>query len=82
MTTNELNRDVNRLLKSVEKLQGKDNTSFFAAIDSEIKPEFMRLYRADIKCEYLNLKSFKIMTVLNRRFRFVAFHQFFINIEL
>ena len=81
MTTKELNRDIKRLGNKVSKcnLKGDD---FFDFIENEVKLEFKRLYWADTKCEYMNFASLRVMMILNRKHRFIAFHTFFIYAEL
>jgi len=59
-----------------------NNDKFFDYIENAGKKEFLRLYYADQKCEVLTFKSLKIMMTLNRRYRFVQLHAFYINIEL
>ena len=80
MTNQELNRDIKRLYNKIEFL--KDNESFFAFIEGEGKKEFIRLYRADDTAEVLTKDNLLRMMTLNRRYRFVAFHHFYINSKL
>lgn len=82
MTNSELNRDIKKLYTKIESLRNKNNNDFFDYINNVGKKEFLRLYYADDKANVLNLKSLKIMMVLNRRFNFVQPHTFYINIEL
>lgn len=80
MTTQELNRDIKRLYASIKKLQGQPD-KYYSYIENEAKKEFMRLYRADDKFEYMSKESMKIMLRLNIRHRFNALHNFGIFIE-
>lgn len=80
MTTQELNRDINRLYKAIEKSKGKE--SYYEDLENVHSKEFKRLYNADNNFEYMNKKSILILMVLNRRFRFIPFHNFGININL
>lgn len=72
MTNSELNRDIKRLYRSVEN--GKINPDF--------EKEFKRLYYADKEASVLTLKSLKIMMALNRIYRVIPFHVFYIDINL
>lgn len=83
LTKTELNRDI----KWLHRLQAKakDNESvekYYKLIEEEVKPEFMRLYRADSKIEQMNFKSFKMMYRMNLSHRFVPLHMFAIGIEI
>lgn len=73
MTAKELNRDIKRLAKDF-------NTD--KAQLPEFEKEFKRLYWADDKFEYANLFSLKAMLRINSRHRFIALHQFGLNINL
>lgn len=79
MTTQELNRDIKRLRKSIVSHNGKD--SYYSFIENEAKKEFQRLYGADREFKYMNKESIKIMFRLNIRHRFQPLHNFgiFIN---
>ncbi|HET8963757.1 MAG TPA: hypothetical protein VFM99_07665 [Chitinophagales bacterium] len=77
MTKQELNRDVKRLKKSIDRANVKDgNDERFAFIEKEVKPEFKRLYRADDTLQSFSADSLRIMLRLNVRFNIVPFHQF------
>lgn len=82
MTNAELNRDIKRLYKSIEKSKELNNDDYYSFIEKEAKPEFLRLYGADREGTALNLLSFKIMHRLNQTHKFVAFHMFYINLEV
>ena len=82
MTVAELNRDIKRLWNSIQKMKNGDDDKYFDYIANEAETEFYRLYRADTKAEDLNLKSLKIMHRLNQSHRFLAFHMFYINMEI
>lgn len=82
MTTTELNRDVKRLLKTFQKIDNNNLEDYFKVVDEQIKPEFLRLYRADDTLESFNKTSLLIMIRLNNKFRFVPLHQFGIYINL
>jgi hypothetical protein len=81
MTNSELNRDIKRLYKSVKTLENTNNEKFFDAIQNESKKEFTRLYFADKKAEFITKDSLLKMMVLNRRYCFIAFHNFYIQAE-
>lgn len=77
MTPRELNRDVARLASTVEKLtQLNDTDIYFKEVEVTVKPEFMRLWRADSQFIYMNKRSILIMLRLNLRFRIIALHSF------
>ena len=82
MTVKELNRDVKRLLKAYLKLDRTDLSNYFGAIEKQIKPEFLRLYRADSEMRAFNSNSLLVMIRLNNQCRFIPLHQFGINIDL
>jgi hypothetical protein len=84
MTKQELNRDVKRLFKKEQSLNATHMTceDFYTIIDNEIKPEFLRLYRADKNCEYFNLQSLKMLISLNQRYSIIPQHQFFLTISI
>ena len=81
MTTKELNRDIKRLWKEREKQDGTA-AEYWDWIESDFKKEFLRLYNADSQCEYMNLKSFKIMYRLNQCHRMVPFAFAWINMDV
>lgn len=76
MTTQELNRDIKRMLKTTLELP---NTAIW--FDGLLEKEFKRLYYADSSASSLNLKSFKIMHRLNQKYKFIPFHLFYIDID-
>ena len=83
MTATELNRDIKRLYNKIEYLKCKSNNDdYFFYLDNEGKKEFLRLYRADSDFSSLNLLSVKILMVLNRRYKYIPFYSFMININL
>lgn len=73
MTKQELNRDIKRLAKQFGT--EKENTP-------EFEKEFKRLYFADREFTYMNKDSVLIMLRINLRHRFIALHQFGINITI
>jgi hypothetical protein len=83
MTKQELNRDIKRLrstyLKAVAAANWDDN---YQRVVDEIKPEFLRLYRADQNAEYMNYASFRFMYRLNLIHRFVDLHLFMIQMDI
>ena len=83
MTTKELNRDIKKLKRSVDKMKTSEHTNdqWFEFIEKQIKPEFIRLYNADNTMKALNADSLRIMLRLNVRFRFINFHSFGLMIE-
>jgi hypothetical protein len=80
MTSKELNRDIARLHKAVKALDGNPDRDNI--INTVIRKEFLRLYRADNTFEYMNIKSLRIMLRLNLLYRFEPLHTFGIYIEL
>lgn len=85
MTSQELNRDVKRLLKSIQKATANfkvNESAYYAYIASEATKEFTRIYHADDTFESLNKASILIMIRLNVRHRFVPLHMFGINIKI
>ena len=83
MTKQELNRDIKRLrttyLKAVAAANWDDN---YQRVVDEIKPEFLRLYRADQNAEYMNYASFWFMYRLNLIHRLVDLHLFMIQMDI
>lgn len=88
MTVNELNRDIKRLAKAIEKksIASNDNNisqrEYTEYITGEAHREFMRLYRADTTFASMNKTSVLIMLRLNLRHRFMQLHTFGIDIPL
>jgi len=82
MTNQELNRDIKRLYNKIESLKNSDNENFYTFIEGEGKKEFRRLYFADDTADVLTKDNLLRMMTLNRRYRLVAFHQFYINSKL
>ena len=75
MTTTQLNRDIAKLAKrSPNRTNDKEMQEF--------RDEFMRLYRADQKFEYMNAKSIRWMFRMNQRYCIEPFHTFGIFIDL
>lgn len=77
MTNAELNRDIKRLAKTVEKYDG---TSYSEETDNKIRAELKRLYYADSGFTAMNRQSILIMIRLNGRYRVIPLHQFGIKI--
>jgi hypothetical protein len=75
MTNQELNRDILKLGKAVLKI--RDNKQHV-----DVNTEFKRLYYADNKATVLTLKSLKIMMVINRIYRIIPFHLFYIDMDI
>lgn len=82
MTTKELNRDIKRLNKSIKDHLSMGIDEFFLWFEDVAKPEYLRLYHADSKFEYMSRSSILIMYRLNLRYRIIALHQWGIEIEL
>lgn len=88
MTNSELNRDVKRLKNLINKTSEKmcmgtnDNTPYFDWLNTFVLKEFKRLYYADDKFEAMNKANILFMLRLNLRHRFIALHQFGINIDI
>lgn len=74
MTARELNQAIKRLGKEFKKAETIEQVE-------SLKDEFLRLYNADNKGEYLNLQSLKTMMCINRTYRFVQLHMFYIQME-
>ena len=83
MTKQELNRDIKRLGAGLHKARFlKGDEDYHNYIENIAKPEFMRLYRADVTFEYMNLNSVKLMLRLNINHQFIAFHRFGLMINI
>jgi len=88
MTSKELNRDVKKLWKNINKRYNnvKANTKnitieeYFAYVNNEARTEFLRLYQADNKFEYMSKSSILMMLRLNLRHEFEPKHMFGIYI--
>ena len=77
MTKQELNRDIKRLAKELYGARFlKGDEDYHNYIENIAKPEFMRLYSADVTFEYMNLNSVKLMLRLNIKHQFMALHVF------
>jgi hypothetical protein len=80
MTSIELNKGIKNLHTSIMKTR---NESGFSESDLQFfSKEFIRLFHADVKFEYMSRKSVLILLRLNLRHRFVPLHVFGINIDL
>ena len=76
MTPRELNKDIKSLKdKCVRNYPSQSE-------EEDVKKEFLRLYLADRKFEYMNKQSVLIMFRLNLRFRFVGLHTFGLHLNL
>ena len=82
MTTKELNRDIKRLYNKIESLRGRNDNNLFNYLDKEGRKEYNRLHDANKEADLLTLNSLKKMVDLNRRYRFVAFHNFYPSIKI
>lgn len=84
MDSTQLNRDIQSLKHKVKsfKTKGGNLEPYFKFIEDVVKPEYIRLYRADDTFKSLTQKSVLIMIRLNLSHRFIPFHQFGLNIEL
>lgn len=80
MTKQELNRDITRLYKYVNKLMNNPSDEYYQA-EPEIKKEIQRLYYADKSLNSLTKKSILILLRLNIRFRAIPLHSFGLHIE-
>ncbi len=78
MTIQDLNRDIKRLKRDVQK-QALHNDS---ATGERYEKEFKRLYGADTEMKSINRESILTLLRLNLRYRWVPFHSFGIMIEL
>ena len=79
MTNLELNRDIKRLYNKIESLKDTDVDAFYSYIETDAKKEFNRLYHADNSAKVLTKDNLLRMMTLNRRYRFIPFHTFYIN---
>lgn len=84
MDTIQLNRDIQSLKHKVKgfKTKGGNLDPWFEFLKNEIKPEFLRLYKADPTFKNMTQKSVLIMFRLNLSHRFVQLHHFGLDIEL
>lgn len=83
MTKNELNRDIKRLYAKISRLSnGNNNDAYYHYLQNQGQKEFERLYWASDDFSLLTKQSILILLVLNRRHRFMAFHNFGNKIEL
>lgn len=77
MTKQEYNRDVKRLHKAVQRIKNTlTGQAYFDAVDRDIKPEFLRLYRADSEFTYANKQSIITLLSINHRYRWIPLHSF------
>jgi hypothetical protein len=85
MTNQELNRDIKRLLKAIQKAHSNydnDSMTYYRFIENDAKKEFTRLFYADKEFTAMTKSSILIMLRLNVRHRFIALHNFGININI
>jgi len=74
MTKQELNRDIKRFKKVFDSMEPLEL--------SEAQAEFIRLYYADRKFEYMSKANVLFMLRINLRFVFVPLHHFGNKIKL
>ena len=82
MKTQELNRDVKRLLKRAIDLENNHSNEEYYATEPEMKKEISRLLWADEEFTELNRKSILILIRLNLRYHAIPLHQFGLHIDL
>lgn len=82
MNTRELNRDVKKLSSELYRLSFEDSKKYFDYVAGEGSTEFKRLYYADDTLNSLTKDNILRMFRMNLRHRFIAFHQFGLNIKI
>jgi hypothetical protein len=82
MLSKELNRDVKRLVKAIQK-EVKENAGYIKGDSFPIfQKEFRRLYHADDMFEFMSKDSILRMLRLNLKYRFMPLYLFGIKIQL
>lgn len=81
MTKRELNRDVKKLYDEYYHNSFKAPNEYFEWIETEGKPELIRLYNADTSLSSLTADNLRKLLRLNLRLRAIALHLFGIDIE-
>lgn len=76
MTKLELNRDIKRLSKQINRMTFEQNDDFYSFIAKEAKEEFTRLHYAADNYETLSTDNIIRMIKMNTSYRFIPFHQF------
>lgn len=71
MTNSELNRDIKRLWKRFDKSYGVDTEN---AEHEHQRAEWLRLWRADPRCENMKVEQLKAMISINLTRRYKAIH--------
>lgn len=82
MTARELNNAVKKLNSELYRMSFEDTDKYLEYVAKEAKEEFTRLYFADTTFESLTKRNILIMFRLNLKHRFIAFHNFGLNIKL
>lgn len=85
MTKQELNAAVKRVAnkyKNNSPKEGEDLDPYFKWVENEIKPEVLRLYRADTTLQSLTADNLRRLLRLNVLLRVIPFHQFGLHVEL
>lgn len=82
MTAAELNRDIKRMARDLKKVKDQTDTDlFFNYVENTLKPEFLRLFRADSSFEVMNKQSVLILLRINLSYRFIQLYAFGIEIN-
>ena len=82
MTASELNKAVKKLNSELCRMSFEDTGKYFEYIEKEAKNEFIRLYYADKTLESLSKRNILVMFRLNLKHRFIALHNFGVDIKL
>ena len=82
MTASELNKAVKKLNSELYRMSFEDTGKYFEYIAKEAKNEFIRLYCADKTLESLSKRNILVMFRLNLKHRFIALHNFGVDIKL
>lgn len=77
MTNRELNRDIKRLFKRINKAHyTMDIESYYGFIETVARPEYKRLFYADRTMSSWNAQSHIYMLDINVTHRFIALHNY------
>ena len=82
MNNQQINRAIQKLKEDLHEMSFRNNNEYFTFVETEVKKRFLEIHRDDDKFEKMKKSNVLIMFRLNLRHKFVALHQFGINIEL
>ena len=83
MTNAELNRDIKRLWKKVQKFKETSyNHDYYEKLEKEVFPEWKRLWLADREIKVMKLEQYKAMIDIGRTYNLLKLHRHFPIVNL